>query len=247
MRCLFALLIAISLFLSACGGGSQQKKAGPASVELSAEKAAVFLIAGEDKVKIAQAPGCQPLQPAEFERYGIPKAAKHALACQEAASGSYYYLLAEEEGHMVYEGLLAGSADSSDLVYHPLVRYSSGELKFDLGPRVDELVGTYTSSREEGSDILFVGLHEDTLIAEHFVTDGMLPPVNQLNLLMTGMAPIDSARLQLQRNSMRFQSEMGDGRFLRSRDGIEAWIQLKDSGRVRLQKVLSKDYSIPVN
>jgi hypothetical protein len=58
------------------------------------------------------------------------------------------------------------------------------------------------------------------------------------------MAPQDSAALDLIDQGFRFSSAMGDGTFQRSGDGLEVSLNL-DEQQVRLQKALSKDYSIP--
>ena len=134
-----------------------------------------------------------------------------------------------------------------DIAYTPLMEYEDGKPHFDLGPRKDELVGTYALSQEEGSHILFVGMKGDTLIAEHFALDGILPPVNQLNMLMTGLAPVDSISLHLEESKMYFTSSMGEGQFIQSRDGLEVWLYPDEGpGYLRLQKILSEDYSLPV-
>ncbi|MCB0560992.1 MAG: hypothetical protein KDD09_18675, partial [Phaeodactylibacter sp.] len=126
--------------------------------------------------------------------------------------------------------------------------FANGQFNLQMPVRKDELVGTYALSRESGSHILFVGLKEDTLRAEYFQMDGILPPVNQLNILMTSMEPQAAANLEFGPSSLDFTSSLGNGRFIL--DNKSAAVLLQDAHApgqpLRMEKILSEDYSIPV-
>lgn len=257
MRTVFALTL-IMAFLSACTTDpSNQESSSPNNFQLSAEAKTnsdesppafnVFLLVGHEKIKIADALACDSLSAEQYDQYGIPEEAIDALGCYWAGSGDYFYAIPIKGGIRVYRGFMGEGMSQKEIVYTPLMEFEDGQPHFDLGPQRDELVGTYALSQEEGSHILFVGLHEDTLIGEHFALDGILPPVNQLNMLMTGLTPVDSTGLFLDESKMYFTSSMGEGQFIRSRDGLEVWLYPDEGpGYLRLQKILSEDYSLPV-
>ncbi len=251
----FLLLLPVSLFLL-CGcspSGDQDNAAQP--IKLTAERvdngsgstptSDVYLVVGNEKIKVAEALACDSLTPAQYDQYGIPEEAINALGCFWAGSSDYFYALRTDGGARVYHGYLGEGMPQDEVVYTPLMELEQGQPHFDLGPSRDELVGTYALSQEEGSHILFVGLRRDTLVGEHFELDGVLPPVNQLNMLMTGLEPVNSAVLKLEEPKMFFTSSMGEGQFVRTRDGLEVWLY-PENGYLRLQKILAEDYSLPV-
>jgi hypothetical protein len=246
------LLLPFLLLLCGCSpSGDQGHTAQP--MKLAAERvdngntptSDIYLVVGDEKVKVAEALACDSLPPAQYGQYDIPEEAINALGCFWAGSGDYFYALRTDEGARVYHGYVGEGMPQDEVVYTPLMAFEQGAPHFDLGPSRDELVGTYALSKEEGSHILFVGLRGDTLVGEHFVLEGILPPVNQLNMLMTGLEPVDSAVLKLEQPKMFFTSSMGEGQFVRTREGLEVWLY-PDNGYLRLQKILAEDYSLPV-
>jgi hypothetical protein len=250
----FLLLSAVLLLLGACTSSSGDGQ-GEVYFRLYAERVSeedgdvpqsdVYLVANNEKIKVAEALACDSLPADVYGQYGIPERAFNALGCFWVGSGDYFYALRTDEGARVYHGYLGEGMPQEKVIYTPLMEFADGQPNFDLGPKRDQLVGTYALSMEEGSHLLFVGLREDTLIGEHFVLDGVLPPVNQLNMLMTGLEPVDAAVLRLEEPKMFFTSSMGEGQFVRSRDGLEVWLY-PENGYLRLEKILSKDYSLPV-
>ncbi|MEQ8705423.1 MAG: hypothetical protein RIC19_15960 [Phaeodactylibacter sp.] len=212
--------------------------------EAGIPQSAVYTLIGEQKVKIANIATCDSIPPGDFSEYGIPDDALAAAGGWYAGAGDYLYAIREGEAIIYYRGWQDEMQEDEGFHYTQLGGYKNGKFELQLPPKREELVGTYTLSQETGSHILFVGMHGDTLIGEHFVLDGILPPLNQLNVLMTGMAPQDSAALDLVDQSFRFSSAMGDGTFQRSGDGLEVSLNLNGQ-QVRLQKALSKDYSLP--
>lgn len=253
MRYLLFLSIPL-LLLSACTSAPGDKDGPPENIKLLAEPDSnadegtptfdVYLVVDNEKIKVADALACDSIPAAAYEQYDIPQKAINALGCFWAGSGDYFYAARTKSGARVYHGYVGEGMPQEETVYTPLMEFEDGQPHFDLGPRMDELVGTYAMSQEEGSHILFVGLRGDTLIGEHFTLKGILPPVNQLNMLMTGLEPVDTMVLQLEKPKMFFTSSMGDGQFVRSRDGLEVWLY-PENGYLRLQKILSKDYSLP--
>ncbi len=245
-------LFALGLLVFGCA--TEDKAAQDFSVRLLCEtkvnsetgipKSAVYTLVEEQKVKIANIAACDSIPPTAFSDYGIPDSALAAAGGWYAGAGDYLYAIREGEAIVYYQGWQDEMQEDEGFHYTQLGVYKNGKFELQLPPTREELVGTYILSQETGSHILFVGMHEDTLIGEHFVLDGVLPPLNQLNVLMTGMAPQDSAALDLIDQGFRFSSAMGDGTFQRSGDGLEVSLNL-DGQQVRLQKALSKDYSIP--
>lgn len=254
MRQLIILPFLFALGLLAFGCAPDKKPAQDLSVRLLCEsmgesnagipKSAVYTIVEEQKVKIANIAACDSIRPAAFSDYDIPDSALAAAGGWYAGAGDYLYAIREGEVIAYYQGWQDEMQEDEGFHYTQLGVYKNGKFELQLPPTREELVGTYTLSQETGSHILFVGMHEDTLIGEHFVLDGVLPPLNQLNVLMTGMAPQDSAVLDLIDQGFRFSSAMGDGTFKRTGDGLEVTLNL-DGEQVSLQKALSKDYSLP--
>lgn len=210
-----------------------------------APQSAVYTIIDQQKIKIANIAACDSIPPAQFSDYGIPDSALTAAGGWHAGSGDYLYIVREADKLLYYQGWQDEMQEDEGYHYTRLGIYQGGNFELQLPPKREELVGTYILNQETGSHILFVGMHGDTLIGEHFVMDGILPPLNQLNVLMTGMAPQDSAALELMGQSFRFSSTMGDGTFKRVNDGLEVSLNLKDGQQVRLEKALSPDYSLP--
>jgi hypothetical protein len=257
MRTVYIFTLVLGLLAACTADPDNEQASNPANFRLSAEANAnsdegtpafnVYLLVGNEKIKVADALACDSLSVEQYEQYGVPDEAISALGCFWAGSGDYFYAIPIKGGIRVYRGFMGEEMSQGEIVYTPLMEFEDGQPHFDLGPKKDELVGTYALSQEEGSHILFVGLHEDTLIGEHFVLDGILPPVNQLNMLMTGLTPVDSVGLFLDEPKMYFTSSMGEGQFIRSRDGLEVWLYPDEGpGYLRLQKILSEDYSLPV-
>jgi hypothetical protein len=213
--------------------------------EMGIPESEVYTIIDDQKIKIANISACDSIPREQYVDYDIPDSALAAVGGWYAGAGDYLYIVREADQLAYYQGWQDEMQEDEGFHYTRIGTYQSGGFELQLPPKREELVGTYTASKETGSHILFIGMHGDTLIGEHFEMDGILPPLNQLNVLMTGMAPRDSVTLNLVDQSFRFSSKMGDGMFKRSNGGIEVSLNLKDGQQINLQKALSKDYSLP--
>ena len=209
---------------------------------------AVYAIINQNKVKIATMSACDSIPFSAYKGYQIPEGALAAVGGSWAGTGDYLYAV-EEEGKVVfYRGIASQGQAEGSFQYQEIGFFENGRFNLQLPLRKDELAGTYAQSSEVGSHLLFIGMKEDTLKAEFFEMDGVLPPVNQLNLLMTALQPQLLEPFELNPNTMHFQCPLGDGSFARTDGGITVVFNEKQfKGRpLRLEKILSKDYSIPV-
>lgn len=253
LRLLLFLLLAAGFWLESCAPADSSEQTpdvrltcSPKSIgEGGAPNSAVYTLVGNQKVKIANIAACDSIPASDYAEYGIPDTALAAVGGWHAGSGDYLFAVARSGEVIYYQGWAEEQQEDGGYHYTQLGVYTNGEFELQLPPQREELVGTYTLSQETGSHILFVGMRGDTLIGEHFELDGILPPPNQLNVLMTGMAPQDSARLVLANQSFRFHSGLGDGTFKRTDDGMEVSLELNGGQRLTLRKELSEDYSIP--
>jgi hypothetical protein len=62
----------------------------------------VYLLSGEQKVKIAEIGACDTLPPASYPEYGIPANALSACGGGDGESGDYLYLLREGKNLLVF-------------------------------------------------------------------------------------------------------------------------------------------------
>ncbi len=211
-------------------------------------QSAVFAIVNQNKVKLASISNCDSIAPASYEDYEIPAEALAAVGGWWAGAGDYFYAIREDSTITFYQGWAEEGQEEESYHYSKIGIFSDGQFNLQMPVKQEELVGTYTLSRETGSHILFVGLKEDTLKAEYFQMDGILPPVNQLNLLMTSLERKEAASLELNPVTLSFTSELGRGKFIRDEKGSAVVLLDKeaDGGPLRLEKILSEDYSIPV-
>jgi len=211
---------------------------------------AVYAIVGYNKVKIATFNACDSIPPNDYQKLNIPEEALAAVGGQWEGSANYLYALKEGEAINFYDAYPIANTEPGAAAhqYRKVGTFRDGKFNLELPLSRSELVGTYALSLEKGSHILFVGMSEDQLIAEYFRPEGILPPVNQLNLLMGTMQSDSLANFSLDTNSMSFSSDIGNGKFVRTAGGgINAILYPADSqDRLILDKILSKDYSIPV-
>lgn len=252
MSTLFRLTLLLclpSLILGGCFSDTAEESpsvrivCGPANGQ---QQQAVHAIIDNQKVKIANVAVCDSIAAEAYSEYEIPAEALAAVGAWKEESGDYFYALQASEGIAFYRGYQSESTNGDQYHYQRIGLYQDGRLDLELPPRTEELVGTYALNLEQGSHILFVGLKEDTVVAEYFRLEGMLPPPNQLNMLMTGLTPEDTGILSLNPQTLRFDSDLGSGRFQRAGSGLSVRLQRDGQESVVLEKILSKDYSIPV-
>lgn len=211
-------------------------------------QSAVFAIVNQNKAKLANISSCDSIPPASYEDYGIPAEALAAVGGWWAGAGDYFYAIQEDSTIAFYQGWVEEGQEEEDYHYSIVGTFADSRFNLQMPVKKEELVGTYALSRETGSHILFIGLREDTLKAEYFQMDGILPPVNQLNILMTSLEREQAASLELNPATLNFTSELGRGKFLREEKGSAVLLLDKelDGGPLRMEKILSEDYSIPV-
>lgn len=217
----------------------QQSSAGP-----DAPDYAVYMLLGSQKTKLANFQACDSIPEIEYGQYDIPQSAIAAAGGWYAGAGDYLYVMEEDGAAVFYQGWADEAQEDEGFHYTQIAILENGRLKMSAGLSRDEVVGTYALSRQVGSHLVFVGMRGDTLIGEHFQLDGILPPVNQLNLLMTGLTPLDSAALQLSEPSMQFASPMGNGRFERGPQQVRMLLNLHGQP-LYLEKIGSEAYSPP--
>ena len=204
--------------------------------EFGIPQSAVYTIIDNQKIKIANIATCDSIPPDSFSSYGIPDSALAAVGGWYAGAGDYLYAILQEQQVVFYQGWQDEMQEDEGFHYTKLGVFANGRFELQLPPDPQELVGTYLNEQADNSHILFVGLHSDTVIGELFVIEGALPPMNQLNILMTGLTPRDSAVLALVDQSYRFVSEMGDGTFIRAEQGFEVSLSLNEGESVTLRK-----------
>jgi hypothetical protein len=228
-----------------------QLQCGQSSASDSIPSFPVYAVVNQNKVKIANFVACDSLLPSQFSEYSIPENALVAVGGQWNGSANYLYA-AEEAGQIIFyeayprSGVNAGA--NTSILYYQKGSFSNGKFDLVLPPTLSEIVGTYTLSQEEGSHILFIGMHEQNIVAEYFHPKGVLPPINQLNLMMGAMSSDSLADFNLNPSSMTFSSKIGVGKFISTSDGsIQALLYDNKNEKLILEKILGKEYSIPVN
>ncbi|MCB0548939.1 MAG: hypothetical protein KDD19_15270 [Phaeodactylibacter sp.] len=211
-------------------------------------QSAVYAIVNQNKVKLATISSCDSIPPASYEDYEIPANALAAAGGWWGGAGDYFYAIREDTVIAFYQGWADESQEDESFHYTRIGAFEDGMFNLQIPVRKEELVGTYALSREAGSYILFVGMKEDSLVAEYFQMDGILPPVNQLNILMSSLERKEAAHLVLNTTTLNFTSELGKGQFLLEKGGAAVVLQEEevDGHPLRMEKILSKDYSIPV-
>ena len=210
---------------------------------------AVYAIVGYNKVKIANYIACDSIAPKQYSRFNIPEAALAAVGGSTGGAANYMYAIEEEDKIYFYDAHTSSSLlkpSDEPITYHKVGVYANDKFDLQLPPSRQEIVGTYALSKEEGSRILFVGMSNDKLVAEYFQSDGILPPVNQLNLYMSAMEPDSLTDFKLDPATMAFTSEKGRGKFVRSSGGGLDVVLYLEKEEVVLEKILNADYSIPV-
>ncbi|MCB0571527.1 MAG: hypothetical protein KDC66_17270 [Phaeodactylibacter sp.] len=257
MSCKTKLLTAVlfSLLASACISGPDEGshyqvklECQPISQDESLPQSAVYAIVNQSKVKIATVSTCDSIAFGDYATYQIPDSALAAVGGWWAGAGDYIYAI-EEGGRLAfYRAYIDEMQEQGGYAYENIGTYENGHFNLQLPLRPEELAGTYTQSHEEGSHILFIGLKEDTVKAELFKMDGILPPINQLNLLMAALEPQPLDPFDLNINNMHFRCPLGEGEFARTDGSIVAIFRDEHfKGRpLRLEKILSEDYSPPV-
>ena len=211
-------------------------------------QSSVYAIVNHHKVKLASINSCDSIPAASYEDYDIPAEALAAVGGQWAGASDYLYAVREDSLLAFYQGWVEEGQEDDTYHYRRIGEFKNGRFNLELPAKKEDLVGTYALSREDGSHILFVGLREDTLVAEYFRMDGILPPVNQLNLLMTSMEPQEAGSLDISLSSLNFTSSLGRGKFVQDPKGAAVLLLDKQvQGQpLRMEKILSEDYSIPV-
>ena len=253
----FPAILAIMLFSACQNGPDNEAEEQSFTVQLqcqlinqdeTAPRSAVYAVVNQNKVKLANISNCDSIPTASYEDYDIPKTALEAVGGWWAGAGDYFYAIQEDSTIGFYQGWADEGQEDDVYHYNKIGSFANGQFNLQMPVRKDELVGTYALSRESGSHILFVGLKEDTLRAEYFQMDGVLPPVNQLNILMTSMEPQAAANLEFGPSSLDFTSSLGNGRFILENKGTAVLLQdAQAPGQpLRMEKILSEDYSIPV-
>ena len=246
-------LLFAAAFMAACQGPSENAEEKSYTVHLQCEaedpqQNAVFAIVNQNKVKLASINLCDSISPSSYEDFDIPAAALSAVGGQWAGVGEYFYAIEEGSAIIFYEGWMEEGQEEDNFHYHKTGTFADGQFNLQMPLKKEELVGTYALSREAGSHILFVGLKGDTLVAEYFQMDGILPPVNQLNILMTSLERKAASPLKINPNTLNFTSGLGNGKFVNMKDSEAVLLLGKGEGGhpLRLDKILSEDYSIPV-
>ncbi len=211
-------------------------------------QSAVYATAGEKKAKLATTNTCDSIPRAAYEDHEIPDSAIAAVGGWWAGLGEYFYAIREGEGIAYYKGWVEERQEEENYHYQKMGGYKDGRFEISMPLKKEELVGTYTLSKEEGSHIVFVGMRGDTLVAEYFQMEGILPPVNQLNIYMTSLESERIENLEVDPLTLHFTSSMGRGEFVKLGDGIAVIFLDKEIGGqpMMLAKVLAEDYSIPV-
>lgn len=220
----------------------------PVSQDESMPQSAVYAIVNQNKVKISAMSTCDSIPFNQYEDYQIPQAALAAVGGWWAGSGDYLYAIEEEGKVAFYRAHADEMQEGNSYAYERIGLFENGRFDLQLPLRAEDLAGAYSQSNEEGSHILFVGLKEDTIKAAFFEVDGVLPPVNQLNLLMAAMEPRPLEPFELNFTNMHFRCPLGEGEFARTNGGIAVIFREKlFKGRpLRLEKILAEDYSMPV-
>lgn len=251
-------VLSAALLLSACQSGSTdqsgsesyniQLQCQASNTEQTASQNAVYAIVNQNKVKLGSISSCDSIAPASYEDYDIPAEALAAVGGWWAGLGEYFYAIKEDSTIAFYQGWVEEGQEEERYHYTKVGTFADGQFNLQMPVKKEELVGTYALSREAGSHILFVGLKEDTLKAEYFQMDGILPPVNQLNILMTSLEREEAAVLELNPATLDFTSELGRGKFIQEEKGPAVLLLDKEvNGEpLRMEKILSEDYSIPV-
>jgi hypothetical protein len=62
----------------------------------------VFLLSGEQKIKVAEIGACDTLPPASYPEYGIPANALSACGGSDEETGEYLYLIREGKNLLVF-------------------------------------------------------------------------------------------------------------------------------------------------
>ena len=253
-----SLLLFTILLFSACRnnapGESGEKElvvrlqCEPSSQDEAFPQSAVYAIVNQNKVKLGNISQCDSIPPASYEDHEIPRGALAAAGGWWAGAGDYFYAIQEDSSVAFYQGWVEEGQEEDSYHYELVASFTDGQFILEAPARKDELVGTYALSREAGSHILFVGLKEDSLKAEYFTTDGILPPVNQLNILMTPMQPEAAATLDINLATLNFTSGLGPGQFIRETRGWAVVLPDKQvqGQALKMEKILTEDYSLPV-
>jgi len=177
---------------------------------------AVYLQVEDRKVKVAEiAVQCEQLEPANFATYDIPGDALSAVGGWWAGMGDYLYVVQEDTALAVYQGFVDDMQEEPGYQYMRIGTFDGKRFTISLPVRKSDLVGLYALSGEQQSWLLFIGLHEDTLTGQFFQAGGPLPVKEHLIHYLPTLKPLDLANITLNESTLKFESAIGPGQFIR--------------------------------
>jgi hypothetical protein len=82
----------------------------------------VFLLSGEQKIKIAEIGACDTLPPASYPEYGIPANALSACGGGNGATGDFLYLIKEGKNLLVFRKRLQGAEANYEEIFRTTLK-----------------------------------------------------------------------------------------------------------------------------
>lgn len=173
----------------------------------------VFVVLGENIVKVADIYACDKIEPARYESLGIPASALDALGSTDAVEGGMIVFVdrAPDRRIQVRVGVPETEAPDSKYKFRTMATFTDEVFSGNPERMRAELVGTYALSGQKNSYVLFLGLSNMDMIAQFFEVQGPLPEVAKMGEVLTKAPPVVFKKFSVNFRTLEFESDYGTG------------------------------------
>ena len=172
----------------------------------------VFLVVGENKLKVGATQVCQHLAKTDYAQQQVPEKALDAVGGEwEGETNIVYAIRTSEDKIVVRQGRMYADKDSDSYDYRAIATLTNEDLSVHPGLNQIDLVGTYAHDGNPKSWVLFIGLSDRYLSGQLFELSQPLPPIDDLASVLTQTTPEVLRGFDVDLLNMTFESHLGQG------------------------------------
>lgn len=173
----------------------------------------VYIIVGDNRVKVADTETCGTVDPASYAELGIPEKALAAVGGWWKGQGDFVYAQRDIDRIVVKKATLNEANLDAEVRFLTVATFSSQDLSPNPEWNKADLVGVYTYEGEDRSWIMFIGMANRDLSAMLFQIPEKLPAPENIGLVMGQATPDPLRQFQVNLLNLSFNSHLGPGMF----------------------------------